>query len=839
MWATGRERWLVLLAVPPLLLPEFCAPLLPVAVAFLLLVVGARLLAGRGLRFGGALDVAVLLLLIMLPVSLWVSSDPTRSFPKFTTTIIGLFLFWSLATGLPRAGLRRAGVLLGLSGAGLAVLGLLGTDWPRSKVLYIADLYERLPRLMMSLPRSTRGRFDPNEVAGALVMLLPVVLAVLVGVWVERRQSAAVSLADVLPARRWPTVLTRPALLLALLGLTLAAMLGVFVLMQSRGAMVALAIGLAALLVLRERRAIISIAAAAALAVLYDVGPGGGNLAVALSAGQALAGDTASASGRIEMWGNALRAIADYPLTGSGLHTFPAVSWANYVYYAVSPTWNMTHAHNAYLQAGVDFGVIGLAGFLLLVCVLLWRGLCFLRSGPAPFEAWLACGILGGLTGHLVHSLVDVAGRPLGDKPGLIFWVMAGVLVAADRHALHDEGRALPRTARRVLLPAAAVVALLSLTVWAVALGPLAPVARLDLGAVALDQARLKPGLSAGERSALLARAERLLADALPWRADTVYLRLGLVADAQGQAEQARAYWLQTPLALPFLLAQSDALALKGQPIAARAYVEHALAVAPASSSALYRSGTLALADGRTDDALAALQKALDLHAFADGAAERGETYAAIGSIMTAQGRWADAVAVYQQAQAIAPQFSWQRELAMALLRRDGNTVAADALLRESIARTPGQAASYVGLMDILYASGRSSEAIDLGITTIRRFPEASEPLILLGRIYAEQKAWDQAESMFQRAVTLRPRQPEARLWLVRIAMERKQPKVAVALLDEAIALMPDQAIYYVTLGDVRLAMSDTAAAAQAYRRALELDPENSMALKGLDSLPH
>ena len=136
------------------------------------------------------------------------------------------------------------------------------------------------------------------------------------------------------------------------------------------------------------------------------------------------------------MWSNALRAIADYPFTGAGLHTFPAISWANYGYSGISPVWNMTHAHNAYLQVGVDLGVGGLIGFLALVGVLFWRGLRLLRNAAGRFEGWLACGVLAGVAGHLVHSLVDVAARPLGNKPGIIFWLMAGLLLAADRLAL-------------------------------------------------------------------------------------------------------------------------------------------------------------------------------------------------------------------------------------------------------------------------------------------------------------------------------------------------------------------------------------------------------------------
>jgi cytochrome c-type biogenesis protein CcmH/NrfG len=91
---------------------------------------------------------------------------------------------------------------------------------------------------------------------------------------------------------------------------------------------------------------------------------------------------------------------------------------------------------------------------------------------------------------------------------------------------------------------------------------------------------------------------------------------------------------------------------------------------------------------------------------------------------------------------------------------------------------------------------------------------------------------------MFQRAVTLRPRLVESRLWLVRIALAQQQPAEALAVLDEAMALSPDQPEYYASLGDVKVALADWTGAALAYGRALELDPANVAARNGLSKLP-
>ena len=252
----------------------------------------------------------------------------------------------------------------------------------------------------------------------------------------------------------------------------------------------------------------------------------------------------------------------------------------------------------------------------------------------------------------------------------------------------------------------------------------------------------------------------------------------------------------------------------------------------------LASAAAIAVAQGRSDDALAMLHKALALDSYAGGPGERGRSYVAIARILAGQGRWAEAVDAFAQAQALPLRFIWQREAAAAMTRRDGNSVAAEAYLRRSIAQTPDVMEAYVGLVDTLHSDGRVAEAISLGESTIRRFPEAIEPLLVLGQIYAGQQRYADAEAAFRQVVTLRPRLADARLWLVRVALDQQQTQKALALLDEALRISPDNVVYLLRLGDVRRAAGDARGAAVAYRRVLALDPQNSAAAQALESLP-
>ena len=125
--------------------------------------------------------------------------------------------------------------------------------------------------------------------------------------------------------------------------------------------------------------------------------------------------------------------IQDFPLTGVGLNTFPVVVEALYpLVLASADPRPPPHAHNFLLQVGVDFGVPGIMAVLWLLAVvfrLLWK--------TWPIEArrgqWLATGIAGGLTGHLVFGLTDAVA--LGAKPGFLLWWAIGLAEIAWRAA--------------------------------------------------------------------------------------------------------------------------------------------------------------------------------------------------------------------------------------------------------------------------------------------------------------------------------------------------------------------------------------------------------------------
>jgi len=138
-----------------------------------------------------------------------------------------------------------------------------------------------------------------------------------------------------------------------------------------------------------------------------------------------------SLSDRVEIWSRAIYGIQDFPLTGMGLGTFRYVMPVLYPLFTVQPAVDLGHAHDEWLQAGVDLGLPGLITFVAL------QGLSFMLAYQAfrrPVPAivrWSMAGVLAGLLAHAIFGLTDAVA--LGAKPGIFFWLLLALTAAVWR----------------------------------------------------------------------------------------------------------------------------------------------------------------------------------------------------------------------------------------------------------------------------------------------------------------------------------------------------------------------------------------------------------------------
>ncbi len=129
-------------------------------------------------------------------------------------------------------------------------------------------------------------------------------------------------------------------------------------------------------------------------------------------------------TGRIHFWTTTLQIIRDNPILGTGLDAF-GVTFTKY------DTWNgnlrLEQAHNDYLQALSDGGIIGFLLVAVFVFLLFKQGLKVIRESTDRFRKGTAIGALAGCFGILIHSLFDFPLRTNANS--LFFLVLVAVAV--------------------------------------------------------------------------------------------------------------------------------------------------------------------------------------------------------------------------------------------------------------------------------------------------------------------------------------------------------------------------------------------------------------------------
>lgn len=394
----GLEMWVVMglaglsVASERFLLPAVCA-----AAGFRLV----GLAAGKGLVPRAPANWGVLGLCAMLPVSLWATALPEKTWVQVLRLLAGVGVFYA-AAGWARSPRRAWWSMWGLGALGLALGGaaLFAVDWTARKIPFIpVDFLAQLPRLGEGV--------HPNVMAGGLVLLIPM----LAGWWLfDLRRLGWLGAS-------------------AVAGL-LVFMTAVVVLTKSRGGYLGVAAGLALLVVLRWPRwgwsVVLGAGLLGAVALYAPASPV--NLA-----GLTDSGTIMTLEGRMEIWSRGVYMLRDFPLTGVGMGSFTEVADTLYPFFSFEPG-SVTHAHNLLLQIGADLGVPGLAAWVAALVGMIAAGWGLLRSrfaGGSHEVSWKAvgAGCLCSLLALVTHGVFDAV--VWGTRASFIPWVVWGVCAGA------------------------------------------------------------------------------------------------------------------------------------------------------------------------------------------------------------------------------------------------------------------------------------------------------------------------------------------------------------------------------------------------------------------------
>ncbi len=377
-------------------------------------------MTGR-LTLATPMDMPIIGILIMLPVSLYASTDWSLSLPKIYGVILGVAIFYAIVNAIDtilKLNLAITGlILLSMIVSGL---GLVGADWLSNKLFSLQHVYELLPRLVRAVPRSIAGGIHPNIIGGALAFFIPLLASLLWDGWEFKimRFVKNARLADIV------RVSSRPFLIfsLAITSITL-------LLTQSRGAIAGVSIGLFVLALWHDRRFLWAIPLAAlGLFVMVQVW-GSGNLAEFLSRMDTTGGGTFP--GRMEIWQRAIYMIQDFPFTGVGIGTFDPVAHVLYPFFLAGPVFQIPHAHNMLLEVAVDLGIPGLVLYAALLSGFAFSAWKAYQAGTGPLRT-LIVGLACGMLAHQVFGITDAF--MLGTKLGAVMWVFIGLVTALYVH---------------------------------------------------------------------------------------------------------------------------------------------------------------------------------------------------------------------------------------------------------------------------------------------------------------------------------------------------------------------------------------------------------------------
>jgi O-antigen ligase len=223
----------------------------------------------------------------------------------------------------------------------------------------------------------------------------------------------------------------------AMAGVAAAVMASTIFLSGSRGGMVAFIVQmilLATFLIKRRRNLRAASAAGAFLVIAFGllVWLGGGELAERMASIHAATRTELSGGTRLTIDRDALRMFAKKPVLGWGLGVFPEI-YPQFSSFSSNVPVGM--AHNDYLQVLVEMGALGFAAVLWFLLTLYRSGLGTLKRWPPDINSAVSLAAMMGVTGILVHSLVDFNLQIPANAA--LFYVLCVLAAMEPRFGLH------------------------------------------------------------------------------------------------------------------------------------------------------------------------------------------------------------------------------------------------------------------------------------------------------------------------------------------------------------------------------------------------------------------
>jgi len=568
----------------------------------------------------------------------------------------------------------------------------------------------------------------------------------------------------------------------------------------------------------RDRRR----AALAAILVLGLIAAIAAGYFVVSRMGERTSGDAV----RQDLWRSALSLLQDHPITGVGAGAFGHA--VRQVRDPLLARDQIATAHNVYLNAGAEMGIIGLltGGWLLLTLAVLWWKR-WKTSSPGSASWWRVLGAGAALAGLAAQMMVETFTEPAVLLPAT-FFVACIVAPNSNDQQSRTRGQRWPWVVALILLSSGALGK--TWDTWAYA--------QFRQSVAAIQQGDVEKAIAAAERAA----------SRDPWLSlyDCHLAYLNGLAAVRGQ-DTALVVALEHygtclgGMPVPGWLDQLNLAAVQwqaGQKNEARQSVQNATAYTPLEWLPWLNRGLWAEEEGDQEEAIRSYGRVLALDPQLAGSPFWQETarvdwwpeIMAAGKESSgdrATWRWQVLLAAGLHDQAAEELGTWLEEhptdaVAMSLLGEAlvslGRPSEAMAWLDQSLASAPALAESYLSRGEAETALGLYEDAAHDLRTALFLEPNARVHLGL-ARLARETSDLDLAETEFSRAQRV-------------FSVPQKYPPVLYQRMGWSVPLPQVTWIGYrcdgetaLEWGDLLEARGDTETAISVYKAALDLDP--------------
>jgi putative inorganic carbon (hco3(-)) transporter len=383
--------------------------LLPVCIVAGIVFWIIRWVGYRHLSIRTSADWSILLVVLVLPVTLWITPLPEVTRLQVYRLLSGILLYYAIVNWAV-TGKRMQVAILGMLaiGIGLAMFALVSVEWAVTKWFGMFRV------VFQTVSPWFIDRVNPNVMAGSLILIFPLAAGGMFASWGKKSWL-------------FRTVSAIGGVLIS----------GILVLTLSRGALLALALALAIFTSMRWRWGWVFLVVAAMGAGIVVYKAGTYPLMDALLSGTSVG----TLEERVALWSRALLLAKDFPFTGIGMGAFEEVV-RRLVPLSLTEPGLLPHAHNLYIQIFLDLGFIGFTGWLATWMLATWMAWKVYRAGMRDRRAgWIAgigAGLFCGQIALAFHGLSDAVTWGMV-RPAPLVWALWGVVMSMANLALKPK----------------------------------------------------------------------------------------------------------------------------------------------------------------------------------------------------------------------------------------------------------------------------------------------------------------------------------------------------------------------------------------------------------------